>query len=225
MNTMLNNAPERETVEDLLPWHAAGTLNRRDAQRVEEALARDSELARRFELVREELGETIHLNESLGAPSARAMEKLFAKIEAEAPVARKASVSFNLGAWLSGLVASLSPRTLAYSASAAALAIMLLAAVTVGSLVSDYSGKGTFETVNLPASETRAMVRFAPEASASDITKLLEANKASVVEGPKLGGMYEIRVADTKLPKDQAEALIKKLQAEGKIISFIAPKE
>jgi len=55
MNTMLNNAPERETVEDLLPWHAAGTLNRRDAQRVEEALARDSELARRFELVREEL--------------------------------------------------------------------------------------------------------------------------------------------------------------------------
>jgi anti-sigma-K factor RskA len=224
MNTMLNNAPERETVEDLLPWHAAGTLSRRDAQRVEEALARDSELARRFELIREELGETIHLNESLGAPSARAMEKLFAKIEAEAPVARKASVSFNLGAWLSGFVASLSPRTLAYSATSAALAIMLLAAVTVGSLV-DYSGQTTYGTVNLPASETRAMVRFAPEASAADITKFLEANKASVVEGPKLGGMYEVRVADTKLPKDQAEALIKKLQAEGKIISFIAPKE
>jgi len=224
MNTMLNNAPERETVEDLLPWHAAGTLSRRDAQRVEEALARDSELARRFELIREELGETIHLNESLGAPSARAMEKLFAKIGAEAPVARKASVSFNLGAWLSGFVASLSPRTLAYSATSAALAIMLLAAVTVGSLV-DYSGQTTYGTVNLPASETRAMVRFAPEASAADITKFLEANKASVVEGPKLGGMYEVRVADTKLPKDQAEALIKKLQAEGKIISFIAPKE
>ena len=224
MNTMLNNAPERETIEELLPWHAAGTLSRRDAQRVEEALARDSELARRFELIREELGETIHLNESLGAPSARAMERLFAKIEAEAPVARKASVSFNLGAWLSGFVASLSPRTLAYSATSAALAIMLLAAVTVGSLV-DYSGQTTYGTVNLPASETRAMVRFAPEASAADITKFLEANKASVVEGPKLGGMYEVRVADTKLPKDQAEALIKKLQAEGKIISFIAPKE
>jgi hypothetical protein len=224
MNTMLNNAPERETVEDLLPWHAAGTLSRRDAQRVEEALANDRELARRFELVREELGETIHLNESLGAPSARAMEKLFAKIEAEAPVARKASVSFNLGAWLSSFVASLSPRTLAYSATSAALAIMLLAAVTVGSVV-DYSGKGTFETVNLPASETRAMVRFAPEASAADITKFLEANKATVVEGPKLGGMYEIRVSDSKLPKDQAETLIKKLQTEGKVISFIAPKE
>ena len=28
-------------IEMLLPWHAAGTLNTRDARRVEEALARD----------------------------------------------------------------------------------------------------------------------------------------------------------------------------------------
>ena len=81
MNT--SNNTMREDIEDLLPWHAAGTLNRRDTQRVEEALAKDSELARRFALVREELGETIHLNETLGAPSARAMEQLFAKIDAE----------------------------------------------------------------------------------------------------------------------------------------------
>ena len=78
-------------------------------------------IANSLELVREELGETIHLNETLGAPSARAMERLFAKIEAEAPVARKASISFNLGAWLSELMASFSPRTLAYSATAASV--------------------------------------------------------------------------------------------------------
>jgi len=66
---------EREDLETLLPWHAAGTLNRRDAERVERALASDRELMRRFNLAREELNETIHLNESLGAPSARAMEK------------------------------------------------------------------------------------------------------------------------------------------------------
>ena len=76
MNTMTEKADDREEIETLLPWHAAGTLNRRDAERVERALATDQELARRFTLVREELAETIHLNESLGAPSARAMEKL-----------------------------------------------------------------------------------------------------------------------------------------------------
>ena len=55
-------------IETLLPWYAAGTLRRRDRQRVEEALRHDPELARHVDLVREELAETIHLNETLGAP-------------------------------------------------------------------------------------------------------------------------------------------------------------
>jgi hypothetical protein len=80
---MINKERERHEIESLLPWHAAGTLDRCDAERVERALAEDGELARRYEFVREELAETIHLNESLGAPSARAMEKLFAAIDAE----------------------------------------------------------------------------------------------------------------------------------------------
>jgi anti-sigma-K factor RskA len=74
---------ERQKIERLLPWHAAGTLSRREADLVERALAGDTELAQRYDLVRQELAETIHLNETLGAPSERAMEKLFAAIEAE----------------------------------------------------------------------------------------------------------------------------------------------
>ena len=85
-----DKAPEREDIETLLPWHAAGTLSRRDAERVEQALAQDAELARRYELVREELAETIHLNETLGAPSARATQQLFAAIDAESADARAA---------------------------------------------------------------------------------------------------------------------------------------
>ena len=69
----------------MLPWFAAGTLSRRDAARVEAALKSDTELSQRFELVREELGETIRLNEDLGAPSSRALKSLFEKIDAEAP--------------------------------------------------------------------------------------------------------------------------------------------
>ena len=61
-------------IELLLPWHAAGTLNTRDARRVEEALAREPELARQYAVIREEYTGTIALNESLGAPSVRAMQ-------------------------------------------------------------------------------------------------------------------------------------------------------
>jgi hypothetical protein len=80
---MINKERQRHEIESMLPWHAAGTLDRRDAECVERALAEDSELARRYELVREELAETIRLNETLGAPSTRVMEKLFAAIDAE----------------------------------------------------------------------------------------------------------------------------------------------
>ena len=65
MKTNENNAPDN--LEALLPWHAAGTLNRRDADVVERALAQDAELARHFAMVREEMTETILLNEALGA--------------------------------------------------------------------------------------------------------------------------------------------------------------
>ena len=70
-------------IEMLLPWHAAGTLNGRDSRRVDEALARDPDLARQYAVIREEYAGTIDLNENLGAPSARAMQKLFAAIDAE----------------------------------------------------------------------------------------------------------------------------------------------
>src|SRR5919107_5411011 len=108
MNTMKKEAQELpEDVELLLPWHAAGTLSRRDAERVEQALANDNELASRYELVREELGEAIRLNESLGAPSARAMQSLFAKIDAEP--ARQPRMSFNIGAWMTSFIATFRP--------------------------------------------------------------------------------------------------------------------
>src|SRR6476620_391320 len=96
MNTKIKET--QEDIELLLPWHAAGTLSRRDAARVEQALANDNELASRYELVREELGEAIRLNESLGAPSARAMKNLFETIDAE-PV-RKPVSTFSLSAWM-----------------------------------------------------------------------------------------------------------------------------
>src|SRR5688500_15329088 len=119
MTTLNREAPERSDIEALLPWHAAGTLSRRDAERVEQALASDRELARRYDLVREELNETIHLNETLGAPSVRAMEKLFAKIDAEAPRAKKRS--FDFVGRIVEFMSSFSPRTLAMAGAAAAV--------------------------------------------------------------------------------------------------------
>jgi hypothetical protein len=218
------NESGRGDIEDLLPWHAAGTLSRRDAKRVDDALANDPELARRYALVRDELGETIIVNETLGAPSARALDALFKKIDAEP--ARKPARSFNIAARLSGVMASLSPRALAWSAVAAALAIVLQAGVITSVVLKDRPAGGyqTASAPTAPADSSYAMVRFAPQATAADITNFLEANKLSVAAGPMAGGLYRVRVAVTALPKDALARTVAKLR-EDKTVDFIATIE
>jgi anti-sigma factor RsiW len=219
----MNENPHSE-IEELLPWHAAGTLNAREAQSVEAALERDPELKRRYELVREELAQTIHLNETLGAPSARAMTELFAKIDAEPR--RRAAPSLNLGARMAAFFDSLSPRTLAWSAGAAALAIVLQAAV-IGGIVLKEQGPG-YQTASVSGAASGdgsfALVRFQPQATAADVTRFLETNKLSIAAGPAAGGLYRVRIAETKLSKTERDQRLQALQSD-KIVGFIAPTE
>jgi hypothetical protein len=220
---MLEQDPSE--IEMLLPFHAAGTLNRRDARRVNEALARDPELARQYAVIEEEYAETIHLNESLGAPSARAMQKLFAQIDAEP--ARKPSASLNLSARIAGFFAKLSPRTLAWSAGLGALALLLQAGVIGAVLVK--SQTATYQAASLstnepitralgPEAPPRALVRFAPDARVADVTALLDNYQATIVDGAK-GGMFRLQFGTRPMTKDEIAGLMNKLQNE-KIVSL-----
>jgi anti-sigma factor RsiW len=224
---MLDQEPSE--IEMLLPFHAAGTLSARDARRVDDALASDPELARQYAVIREEYAETISLNESLGAPSTRAMAKLFAAIDAEP--ARKPSLSVSLSARVSEFFARLSPRTLAWSASLGAIALLLQAGVIGAVLMKNQTA--SFQTASLSLNESsapitrdlgssaappRALVRFAPEARVADITALLDNYQASIVDGAK-GGMFRLQFGSKAMSKDEVASLLKRLQGE-KIISL-----
>ncbi|WP_244064959.1 hypothetical protein [Bradyrhizobium sp. Ce-3] len=232
---------EPDDIEMLLPWHAAGTLNARDARRVEDALASDPELARQYSVIREEYAETIGLNESLGAPSARAMQKLFAAIDAEPE--RKPSAAARMSAGFSEFFSKLSPRTLAWSSSLGALVVLLQAGV-IGAVLMR-SPTASFQTASLDAAEqrsapaapsaavapsapitrdlgasvaaapTRLLVRFTPDARISDITALLDNYQGAIIDGK--GGMFRLQFR--AMDKDGVAALIARLQKE-KIVSL-----
>lgn len=215
-NKMLEQEPSE--IEMLLPWHAAGTLNARDARRVEEALASDPELAKQYAAIRGEYEETIHLNESLGAPSARAMQKLFAAIDAEPA---RAAGSLPLSARMSTFFASLSPRTLAWSASLGAIALLLQAGIIGAVLMRTQSS--TFQTASLStgapitrelgaAAPSRALVRFTPEARVADVTALLDSYQASII-GDAKGGMFRLQF-DKAMSQDELTALLGRMQRE-----------
>jgi hypothetical protein len=223
MSTIKHEISEREQVEVLLPWHTAGTLSRRDAERVERALAGDRELTREFELVRGEFYETIHLNESLGTPSTRAVQKLFAAIEADGarPPKRR---SFDPAGWLATFLSSFAPRTLAYVAAAGALAIIVQSALLTEWAVKDQTANG-FTLASQSSSEGPAiMVRFAPGATVSDITSFLVAYKAQLTARPEPGNFYKIRISGLK-SADEIATIVDKIQSESKIVDLVAVRD
>jgi hypothetical protein len=221
---MMNKEPERHDLEALLPWHATGTLNRRDADRVEQALACDRDLAHRYDLVREELAETIHLNETLGAPSARAMEKLFAAIDAEEARSPRRRRSLDPGRRISEFLSGFAPRTLAWSAAVAVLAILAQAAIIAGVVLKEDTAPNGPKLASQVSQGSFAVIRFAPQATAAEITNFLGAYKATLVEGPLKsgGGLYRIRLADSQLPPGDVGKIIRQMQDESRIVGFIA---
>src|SRR5271169_1309643 len=188
---------EPTEIETLLPWYAAGTLRRRDRQRVEDALRYDPALAHHADLVREELAETISFNESLGVPSARCMDRLMAAIDAETTAARKRN----------------SARAFAASFAVAAIALQAFLLVSMAT-----KPQTPFETASLNPTVTGhgtfAMVRFAREASAGEITHFLEDYQATLVDGPKPGGFYRVRIAVKSLAKEELARIVSRMRQE-----------
>lgn len=198
MMAMSNRLPEQEPgeIEALLPWHAAGTLNARDARRVDEALARDADLARQYEVIREEYAETIALNESLGAPSGRAMQKLFAAIDAE-PARKDTSKSVSFGSRLSSWFGGLSPRTLMAGTAIGCLAIMLQAGV-IGSIVMQRGEDGGFR----PLSQEAA----APRSTTSTTTAPTAAPSAAPAPAPATRSAPAVTTRSMQAPTPAMEA-------------------
>ena len=143
---------DRHELEELLPWYAAGTLSRAEAERVEAALARDPELSNQLSMVRAEMIGAIQLNESLGSPRADAMQKLFAKIDAEpASVRMKA---YSLADRIVAFLAELSPGARFAIAFAVAAVIVVQSAVIGAGLLRVRNS--TYETASAPAPESCA---------------------------------------------------------------------
>jgi anti-sigma factor RsiW len=224
MTDSIASDPKRRELEELLPFYANGRIAAADKARIEAALATDAELAARLEIIRDDMAETVLLNEHLGAPSPRVLETLMAGIEAEPrqmPLLTRAKGGF-LG-WLGGLLASQPPRRLAY-AGAAAVALIAIQAVAIGGLALRDAGAG-FQTASVPgtrASERYVLLSFAPDAKAGDIASFFKRFDASVVDGPRANGFFKVRVGDASLSPAQVDAIAARMKAESGIVSFVA---
>lgn len=222
---MTTKEDARAEISMLLPWYAAGTLGVAEARRVAEAIEQDPELAARLAEIREEATETLLLNESLGAPSRRAADKLFAAIDAEqASNPRPYKRKFNLPSWLTEKLARASPRTLLLAASAATLIIALQAGILIGSISRDPAPG--YRTASAPDSVIttgpQLLVNFAPSATVADIEAVLKEAGGVIVDGPA-AGIYRVQIGPANLDQAGIERVIQMLRDRPDIVRFVAP--
>ena len=228
MSDSIASDPKRRELEELLPFYANGRIAEADKGRVETALAADPALAARLDIIRDDMAETVLLNESLGAPSHRALEKLMAEIETTsgpAPLLARATGGMGLGflGWLGTLLAGQPPRRLAYVGVAAAALIAVQGVAITGLALREGSGYQTASAPGARASERYVLLSFAPDAKAGDIASFFKRFGASVVDGPRANGFFKVRVGDASLSAAQVDAIAARMKSESAIVSFVAP--
>jgi anti-sigma factor RsiW len=195
-----------DDIDALLPWYASGALSAAERAKVDAALGERPELRASLAVIEEDRDETVALNEALGAPGPDVWARVFAGVQA-AP--RKPKFTERLAAWFGLGEGRLRP--LALAGAAAALIILLQAGAIVALLPSSHKAEFGAATSVLVPKGADVLVAFSPQATVADLSAFLRENGATVVSGPKPGGLYELRVGDRPLQKPELDALLKTL--------------
>ncbi len=180
----------RDELEALLPFYLNGTLAGPDLEAVEAWLETEPDAMAALAEAEMEFSETGAANEAI-RPPADALSRFSKALEQEAgPAQAKIGASWLSTAWhrLAGL-----PAGVAWAAAAAAIAIIVLQAVSGGMFEKEgYRMAGVHQDLS---KGPLALVVFKPDAKMADISAFLSANDASIIGGPTAGGVFRIAIA------------------------------
>jgi hypothetical protein len=225
MNT--NESSDHRALADLLPFYVTGKLPLEDMRRIEHALAGDAALRRELALVEEEQIATIQANEMLGLPSSRAGQRFLAALEAEPARTTPRAFAKGVFAWIGERLQTLGPRQMAYAGVTAAV-LLVAQASFIGVLLHGQHGETTFTQASVGGQTGEGsfvMLAFMPEAKATDAARLLESVHAIIVDGPRAGGFFKVRIGPKDMPKTDRDAVLAKLAGEKSIIRFVSASQ
>src|SRR5262249_21989759 len=110
------------------------------------------------------------------------------------------------------------PRTLAFASAAAALVIVLQAGV-IGSMVLNSPEQPSYKAASAehPVG-INFYVNFAPKVTADEVTKFLRDHKATIIDGPRIQGTYQVQFREVATKEDTAR-ILRELQNSRNIIA------
>jgi anti-sigma factor RsiW len=213
---------EREEIEKLLPWYVTGTLDCAERAKVESYLAGSPNARTQLDLIRAEREQAAFANEALGSPSAGALDRLMASLPTARPSLSRRVTGGSPFQRVANFFTAPSVRGVRWVAFTAATVSVVLAAAITCLLVRH---GGTYQTAvgQSRGDAVSALIAFEDEARAPAIARLLVEFDASIVDGPKPGGVYRIRLRTAVLPQSERDALLRRLGERRDIVRIVLP--
>jgi anti-sigma factor RsiW len=216
-----HDSARRDEVEMMLPFYVTGQLDHAEANEIDEYLKHHPDVARQLDLIRAERESTAAGNAIYASRPARSFDRVAAMI-GRTPAQPARSAGWGLD-WIRRLFAMPSSPTLGFVGAAAAIVILLQAA-TIGTLVvAQYTGiftgaSGGNGTVD---AGTTVVVRFADDASAAAIADVLSGLGVKIIDGPRGGRLFTVRIGPKTMNESERERLIAALKARSDLIVFV----
>jgi anti-sigma factor RsiW len=214
---------EREEIEKLLPWYVTGTLDCAERARVESYLARNPHTCAQLDLIRAEREQAVLANEALGSPAAAgALDRLMASLPTARPSLSQRLTGGSPFQRVVDFFTAPTGRGVRWAGFAAAAVVLVLAAAITCLLVRH---SGTYQTAvgQSRGDGVSALIAFVDEARAPAIAGLLVEFDASIVDGPKPGGVYKIRLRTVVRPQSEKDALLRRLAERRDIVRVLLP--
>jgi hypothetical protein len=207
---------EREEIEKLLPWYATGRLGLSDTSKVERYLRQHPEVLAQLQFIGRERQETIRANEAMGWPPSGLSARLMSSLpdRARPTTARRQRLTL-------GQLFQLSPE---FGARFAALAVVVLILAEAALIANVLTRERAYRLASgLHEDGLAALIAFADDAKASDIARFLTDFEANIVDGPKPGGIYKIRMRNLDKSQPMGDALLNKLAQRRDIVRIVLP--
>jgi hypothetical protein len=176
-------------------------------------------MRRQLALVREEQTEVVRANEALGQPSPALLDRAMRSLAGDpyGPLSLRAT-------WdrIAEFFAAPTPAGLRWAAAIAGL-VVLCQAAAIGTLILARSSN-IYETAGgkpHPAAGPTLLVGFADGAAASAVTALLSEIDAQVIEGPKPGGMYRVRLTNAPATNTALQQIMRRLLARPDVVKIV----
>jgi hypothetical protein len=220
----MSDETKREEVEKMLPFYVTGQLDHVDANQIRDYLERHPEMARQLDLVHAERDSALAANAIYANRPVRSFDRVAAMIGK--PVARPARAAGRWNDWIDRVKRLfVMPSSPAFDLLGAATAIVIiLQAAAIGTLVvTHYPGIFTGASGGNGAVDagTTVVVRFADDATTAAIADALSGLGVRIVDGPRGGRLFTVRLGPKNMGAGERERLIAALKARGELVVFV----